>query len=73
MPSNPSGTSYQPPNGLQKSTATVKDDPRESFDAEPIFAVGEEDGDAEQWSEDEDQADPTPDSSEKKRLTGKDD
>ncbi|KAI9887263.1 MAG: hypothetical protein M1823_000934 [Watsoniomyces obsoletus] len=78
-PNPSSGTNHQPSsNCLQKSTTTssAKDDPRESFDAEPIFAVGEEDGDAEQWSEDDDDDDqnnPTPDSSEKKRLTGKDD
>ncbi|KAI9890735.1 MAG: hypothetical protein M1814_003665 [Vezdaea aestivalis] len=55
------------PNGAAASQYKAPK-PRESLEAEEtIFAVGEEEGDADRWSED---GDSPRDSSEKKRLTG---
>lgn len=62
----PNGAAARDASPMPHKPAPPPVHPRESLDGEPIFAVGD---DGERWSEDDDSP---PNSSEGKRLTGKD-
>ena len=66
----------QPHPTKAKATPVASDLPRESLDGEPVFAVGDEDNDADRWSEAEDDDEDAAShvsggEAERKRLTAK--